>query len=247
MWGYVGRHSRRVVFAAAALFVAIGGIAYATIPDSGGIIHGCYQKEVGTLRVIDPSAGDSCRASEIPISWSQTGPAGPQGPQGLPGAPGQNGAPGANGKDGVSPTVTQLAAGDPNCAAGGASITDAAGHTAYACNGSNGKDGQPFSGTFTSPNGQFSISVTDSGIKLESPAASIRMDGATLDLNGTLIRLNGTASVNVNGGLIQLNGAGCAPAARQGDLVSGGATVPFGGPVINAPIVTGSATVCIGP
>jgi hypothetical protein len=35
-----------------ALLVA-GGIAYATIPDAGGVIHGCYQKNQGTLRVID--------------------------------------------------------------------------------------------------------------------------------------------------------------------------------------------------
>ncbi len=54
----------------------------AAIPDSNGVINGCYQKNVGNLRVIDPSAGDSCRPSEIAISWSQTGPQGPAGPVG---------------------------------------------------------------------------------------------------------------------------------------------------------------------
>ena len=36
--------------------IAVGGIAYAAIPDANGVIHGCYKKE-GTdqLRVIDAS------------------------------------------------------------------------------------------------------------------------------------------------------------------------------------------------
>jgi hypothetical protein len=41
--------------------LAGGAVTFAAIPDSGGAIHGCYQKNVGNLRVIDPSAGDSCR------------------------------------------------------------------------------------------------------------------------------------------------------------------------------------------
>jgi hypothetical protein len=68
------------VLAAAALVVLVGaGIAYATIPDSGGTIHACYKTSGGTLRVID--AG-SCLASEQPLSWSQTGPQGLQGARG---------------------------------------------------------------------------------------------------------------------------------------------------------------------
>jgi hypothetical protein len=80
-----------------------GGAAYAAIPDSNGVIHGCYQKNVGNLRVIDPSAGSSCRPSEIPISWSQTGPQGqpgPQGPKGDPGPAGPAGPQGATGPQG---------------------------------------------------------------------------------------------------------------------------------------------------
>ena len=42
-------------------------------------------------------------------------------------------------------------------------ITDAAGHTAYVCSGQNGADGQPFSGTVSSPNGLYALSVTDDG------------------------------------------------------------------------------------
>ena len=70
-----------------------GGVAYATIPDSAGVIHGCYSKS-GSLRVIDPSKSQHCAAAETPIQWNQTGP------QGLPGAPGTNGATGTAGPAG---------------------------------------------------------------------------------------------------------------------------------------------------
>ena len=56
-----------------------GGIAYATVPDSSGVIHGCYQKNQGTLRVIDTGQAQTCSSSETPLNWSQTGPTGPSG------------------------------------------------------------------------------------------------------------------------------------------------------------------------
>jgi hypothetical protein len=64
-----------------ALLVA-GGIAYATIPDASGVIHGCYKTNQGTLRVIDTDKGQACASSETSLDWSQTGPQGPQGPTG---------------------------------------------------------------------------------------------------------------------------------------------------------------------
>jgi hypothetical protein len=88
------RLSPALVVGITALAVALGGVAYATIPDSGGVIHGCYLRKVGTLRVIDPSAGQRCSAWEAPIQWNQTGP------HGLPGAPGTNGATGPAGPAG---------------------------------------------------------------------------------------------------------------------------------------------------
>ena len=63
---------------------AIFGIATAVqadIPDSG-VIHGCYQKVNGQLRVIDTSQGGTCRPSEKALSWNQTGPTGPTGATG---------------------------------------------------------------------------------------------------------------------------------------------------------------------
>jgi hypothetical protein len=57
-------------------------VAYATIPDSGGVIHACYDTGNGKLRAIDSEAGEVCRTQERPLSWNHTGPQGPQGPQG---------------------------------------------------------------------------------------------------------------------------------------------------------------------
>jgi len=70
------RHRPRPATAIAltALVVALGGVAYATIPDSTGTIHGCYQRGNGNLRVVE-SSGD-CRSSEQAIQWNQQGPRG---------------------------------------------------------------------------------------------------------------------------------------------------------------------------
>jgi hypothetical protein len=70
-----------------ALLVA-GGIAYATVPDASGVIHGCYNKTQGSLRVIDTDKAQTCSNSEASINWSQTGPQGAQGPQGPTGPTG---------------------------------------------------------------------------------------------------------------------------------------------------------------
>ena len=93
-----------VLVLGAAVFGVVSG-AQAAIPDSSGVINGCYQKNVGNLRVIDPSAGDSCRPSEIAISWSQTGPQGTQGrargrraTPARPAPPGRRASPGRRGR-----------------------------------------------------------------------------------------------------------------------------------------------------
>ena len=70
---------------AAALAAAGAVAAYASIPDSGQVIHGCYQRESGQLRVIDTDRGQSCRPSERALDWNQQGPKGAPGPPGPPG------------------------------------------------------------------------------------------------------------------------------------------------------------------
>ena len=64
----------------AALALA-GGIAYATIPDANGVIHGCRKTGSGLLRVIDADVA-SCKPGEARLNWNQQGVQGPPGPPG---------------------------------------------------------------------------------------------------------------------------------------------------------------------
>jgi len=119
------------VLVVVALGVAAGGIAYAAIPGSGGVIHGCYKTQNGQLRVVDAGG---CGPSETALDWNQQGLGGPQGEPGSPGSPGA---------DGQNVTGTALPAGDSHCPNGGSSFTAANG-TFYACNGSAGGGGGGF-------------------------------------------------------------------------------------------------------
>jgi hypothetical protein len=64
------------------VLAATGGIAYASIPDSSGVIHGCYKTTGGGLRVIDTDRGATCTTGEKSLNWNQTGPQGATGPRG---------------------------------------------------------------------------------------------------------------------------------------------------------------------
>jgi len=77
------KSSRRVrvtLLAALTLGAAAGGIAYAAIPDTNGVIHACYATKDGTLRVIDNSTVSCNTSKEQELSWNQVGPQGPPGP-----------------------------------------------------------------------------------------------------------------------------------------------------------------------
>ena len=91
-------NSRRVLVFTVGALIALGGIAYATIPDVSGLISACYSSTSGALRVIDSAA--KCSAAERAISWNQTGPAGAQGAQGLKGDTGGIGPQGPKGDAG---------------------------------------------------------------------------------------------------------------------------------------------------
>ena len=83
--------------------LVINGSASATIPGPDGVISGCYDPTSGQLRVIDAASGQSCLATEQPLTWLQSGPTGLQGmpgPQGEPGIPGPQGLQGAVGPQG---------------------------------------------------------------------------------------------------------------------------------------------------
>ena len=102
MKGKLIRPAVVAVAIAGALLVA-GGIAYATIPDSSGVIHACYKVDPkgnldnnATLRLIDPSAtkpdSAACKNSETRPRLERaghSGPAGDTGPQARPGRPGR--------------------------------------------------------------------------------------------------------------------------------------------------------------
>ncbi|HEX2427472.1 MAG TPA: hypothetical protein VHI53_06060 [Gaiellaceae bacterium] len=59
---------RGLVAILAVALVATGGLAYAAIPDAGGVIHTCYTKSSGAWRVIDTDAGQACKSNEAALA-----------------------------------------------------------------------------------------------------------------------------------------------------------------------------------
>jgi hypothetical protein len=217
--------------------VVAGRAAYGAMNAAQSQINACYKPSTGALYLAGAKAAAKkstragCRAGDVAISWNVEGPAGKDG---TPGTNGLNGKDGAPGKDGVSVTGTAVTAGDARCAYGGAAFA--------AANGVNGKDGAPgaagppgdFSGHFASPNGEFALDVSNSGVKLSGPFASI-------ELSNVGMTLKGIGLTQINAGVLQLNavptiiGSCGSPdhAVRAGDvaLVVG----PLGTPVLNPP------------
>ncbi len=121
--------ARYLLSAAAGALVAgalAGGVAWGGIPDADGVINGCYQKNQGQLRMIDP-ATDGCRPSEFPIAWTEQGATGDKGDRGAPGRDG------ADGHDGTGVTVENEPPGGANCPTGGRKLTDAGNGVVYVC------------------------------------------------------------------------------------------------------------------
>jgi len=103
--------SPAIVVAAAALVIALAGVAWARIPGSSAEFHGCVNNRTGVLRVIDRSktgAAGRCitqHHAETAITWNQTGRRGPvglAGPAGAKGDTGPQGPAGAPGPQGLS-------------------------------------------------------------------------------------------------------------------------------------------------
>jgi len=84
---------------AAGVLLVLAGVAYATIPDSSGAIHGCYARSGGSLRVIDATV-TNCKAGETSLDWNVQGQQGPQGPNGPAGPAGPQGPQGTTGSQG---------------------------------------------------------------------------------------------------------------------------------------------------
>ena len=95
--------------------VMAAAIASAIIPDTAGVIHGCYTKSTGTIRVID-DAVTKCKQGETALNWNVQGPIGPKGDKGDKGDQGIAGPAGPAGPEG--PT-------GPEGAQGPGGVTDA--------------------------------------------------------------------------------------------------------------------------
>jgi hypothetical protein len=147
-----GRRRWRLAVIVVAGFAVAGGVAYATIPDSGNVYTGCMLKGIGTIRLIDTSLPASnllghCTALEKQVSWNQSGQAGAAGPtgaQGPAGAKGDTGATGAQGPKGDTGAAgTQGPKGDTGAtgATGQAGADGAKGDTG--ATGAAGPPGEP--------------------------------------------------------------------------------------------------------
>jgi hypothetical protein len=203
-----------------------------------------------------------------------TGATGPQGPQGATGAQGPAGPQGTAGTAGTNGNTVLNGTGAPSASIGndGDFYIDIAADVLYGPKtegawpatgtsliGPAGPAGT-FSGQLASPDGQYSLSVTDSGIVLSGPVGSATIDANGVSINSTTgevdvigngvrvrastdlsaeaganATLKGGSAVQVQAaGEIGLNGS-CAPVARVGDSVSGAGTT--------GTISTGSPTV----
>jgi hypothetical protein len=72
----ISRRVRGVVLTGIAVLIATV-VAWASIPDANGVIHGCADKLTGVTRIIDSSA--QCLPTEHVINWNQAGAPGPAG------------------------------------------------------------------------------------------------------------------------------------------------------------------------
>jgi hypothetical protein len=90
-----------------------------------------------------------------------------------------------------------------------------------------------FSGSYQSPDGRFTLSVTNTGIKLSGPNTTfvdVTPSGVVVKGGGTVTVQAGATTtvrgglVSVDGGLVSLGGTNCQPVARLGDQVTGSVT-----------------------
>jgi hypothetical protein len=192
------------------------------------------------------------------------GPAGPAGPAGARGATGDKGPAGSKGVDGASVVAMSLAVSDSHCPFGGAQFA-AGGMVSFACNGASGAAGTPgtpgaagtqgpkgdtgaagtFNGQFKSPNGVFSLQLTDNGIQLAGPGGKVVLDTVgvhvnasnTYDVSATNVRVTASALITERAPSVQLGGSSgsCTPGATVGSTVSspsGPGTILNGAPSI---------------
>lgn len=96
--------ARAASVAVATISASLGGLAHASWPTGGDVIHSCMNEANGQVRVV--ADDEPCKRNETPLSWNHAGPqgvpgpTGPQGPQGEMGPKGDKGDPGERGSTG---------------------------------------------------------------------------------------------------------------------------------------------------
>lgn len=228
--------------------VLVGGVAFASIPDSSGVIHGCYDKSSGALRVIDSSV-TTCGTNETALTWNQQGPqgpAGPTGPRGATGPAGPAGPTGATGSTGPAGPPGPMGTTGPAGPAGPAGPMGATGATGSA--GPAGPQGPPGPGgsgggitVFNTPSVLAQSYVVPSGVTEVMVEAWGGGGGANIGNGGSgcdgraLIPVTAGASypvlVGAGGAGATLGGAGATPGGASGfgdigtpELFAGGGT-----------------------
>jgi hypothetical protein len=196
------------VVATAALFVALGGGAYAAAGNpfvsSSGTLQGCVAKRGGPLVII--RAGRRCPHGKVALRLDQTGrhgsagSTGIQGSQGIQGLQGVTGPPGGTGPTGPSNAyfassnstlaTLSLPAGDyavsgtidfsnPNTTG-----NDSAGCSLQVMGPGTITADSPFTTIPTSPSGNTAVELTDQGVA-HLPAASQILNNCFFTLSGT--------------------------------------------------------------
>jgi hypothetical protein len=131
----MGKFGLRLALACVTTLALGAGVAFATgvvanpFVASDGTINACAQKQVGSLRLLQP--GQHCLPSEVGVAWNEAG------------APGAAGAQGDPGVDGRSVEATALDASASACGGnGGYDLRYSDGtHIGVLCNGADGAPG----------------------------------------------------------------------------------------------------------
>ncbi|MDQ1687241.1 MAG: hypothetical protein QOK42_216 [Frankiaceae bacterium] len=96
------RNTKRATVVAMGAGVAMLGavaLSWAQIPGPDGVIHSCYTRSSGAIRILDST--QTCSSKETSLNWNQSGPVGPTGPKGDAGATGASGTAGTPGAAGT--------------------------------------------------------------------------------------------------------------------------------------------------
>jgi hypothetical protein len=249
--------SRAIGLAVVVGALAVGGGGYAMAaasagPVGGAVIHTCFNRTTGALRVV--SAASRCRKGESSLSFNQAGPQGARGNAGALGPAGASGAAGSAGPAGPAGPAGADGAAGTNGAAGQAGGTGSAGP-----GGSTGPSGVTGA---TGPTGPIGVTGPTGPLGATGATGPPGPSGVTGATGPTGIGVTGpTGPLGVTGatgptGPIGVTGSTGPPGAAgasgvvETDQASGAATAPgpgaapsFIGPPVLVFVSSGSFTI----